>query len=91
MLPLKLLLFVWLHTFQFGLQNVEAERRAIIGGKKSSEKRPFFVRVFRPRTGRRCGGTIINSEWILTARHCVQDNASKEENNSEENLQLDPG
>ena len=87
MFPLKLLLFVWLHTFEIGLQNVEAERRAIIGGEKASEKRPFFVRVFRPRSGRICGGTIINSEWILTARHCVQDEATT----SEENIQLDPG
>ena len=42
---------------------------AIVGGVATTEPYPFFVKVSRSNFF--CGGTIISSNAVLTAAHCL--------------------
>jgi len=51
--------------------------KRIIGGEESEENQwPWLVKILRfdPKTNtykHRCGGTLIDAEWVLTAAHCL--------------------
>ncbi|KAJ1881841.1 hypothetical protein H4R99_001173 [Coemansia sp. RSA 1722] len=50
---------------------VSAESERIIGGQAASTgKFPFAVHLFKDDSPY-CGGTLIDSEWVVTAAHCV--------------------
>jgi secreted trypsin-like serine protease len=44
----------------------------LFGGSDAENRWPFIVSLqLAGNGGHRCGGTILNDEWILTAAHCV--------------------
>ncbi|KAM6970017.1 ST14 transmembrane serine protease matriptase b [Aplochiton taeniatus] len=48
----------------------------IVGGQLTSEGEwPWQVSLHIRGTGHVCGASIINNQWLVTAAHCVQDNA----------------
>jgi trypsin len=51
--------------FALTLFSVHASDKVVGGADAKIEDWPFIVSVER-----QCGGTIINSEWVLTAAHC---------------------
>ncbi|KAJ2700562.1 hypothetical protein FB645_004958 [Coemansia sp. IMI 203386] len=53
------------------VSSVSAESERIIGGQAASTgKFPFAVHLFKDDSPY-CGGTLIDSEWVVTAAHCV--------------------
>jgi secreted trypsin-like serine protease len=47
---------------------------AIYGGENATQAYPFMASVqFKPDQGLQhwCGGTVIDREWVVTARHCT--------------------
>ncbi|XP_069484631.1 ovochymase-1 [Ambystoma mexicanum] len=47
----------------------------IVGGEEARQNCwPWQVRI-RVKNSQRCGGTIINSQWILTASHCIKNDS----------------
>ncbi|XP_043269435.1 serine protease nudel [Venturia canescens] len=58
-----------------GSEIVGAESR-VVGGKASHPKAwPFLVAIYKDGFFR-CGGIIVNENWIITAAHCVEGFAS---------------
>ena len=45
----------------------ESENR-IVGGKPALDPMPWMVMIWVK--GQQCGGTLINSQFVLTAAHC---------------------
>ncbi|KAJ2366927.1 hypothetical protein IW150_005808, partial [Coemansia sp. RSA 2607] len=53
------------------LGSVAAESERIIGGSPApSGEFPFAVHLFK-NDSPYCGGTLIDTEWVVTAAHCV--------------------
>ncbi|TCP56285.1 trypsin [Tamaricihabitans halophyticus] len=46
----------------------------IIGGEDADQEYPFMTSL-QDSQGHFCGGSLISSEWVLTAAHCVQGSA----------------
>jgi len=54
-------------------ESIEQDESAIIGGISAEiTDFPFQVAVKWQDNSFLCGGVVINNNWILTARHCVQ-------------------
>jgi secreted trypsin-like serine protease len=45
----------------------------IVGGRPAGEPYPFMVSLQKKKDGSHfCGGAVITTTWLLTARHCVE-------------------
>ena len=64
---------------EFDSNNTRLDANNIIAGGQSvrnAEKYPWLVSI-RTKTGFHfCGGSLLNSRWVLTAAHCNVDKAS---------------
>jgi secreted trypsin-like serine protease len=49
-----------------------------VGGKVSKEGDWLFLVSILYDNTHKCGGSFINNEWILTARHCIDKLKKKE-------------
>lgn len=70
--------------------------RIIDGEKAKAGQFPYYaylsITSSDPRKGSACGASIINSEWILTAAHCLQNARSVDVHLGEHHLKnLKPG
>jgi len=57
---------------------VITETRIIGGNQSTTGKWPWQALLFTitPNSGARifiCGGSVLNTKWILTAAHCIND------------------
>ena len=59
-----------------GLANRDNKGNRIFKGKTTMKNEyPWMVRV-QSKAGN-CGGSLINSQWVLTAAHCLEDGEEK--------------
>jgi len=82
MIGLKVLsiLLILFYNSQYSEANCDCGRRIqsrIIGGQvvNSKQKWPWIVRLDLfdgMGRGSRCGGSILNNDWIITAAHCLE-------------------
>ncbi|GAB4201103.1 MAG: hypothetical protein OHK0022_22820 [Roseiflexaceae bacterium] len=84
-LSIALLMALALLAGGFGPNSVEAKRKAptgptpqIVGGTVATPGAwPWQARISRSgTTGIYCGGSLINTQWVLTAAHCAQGSLS---------------
>lgn len=54
-----------------GIEPNNTRKKRLIGGERADKSDfPWFANIFN-RYEYRCGGTIINDLYILTAGHCI--------------------
>ena len=65
-------------TLSFSYVQAEPTTRIVGGNEAEEDAYPFMAALVykgsKPFNGQFCGGTLIQSEWVVTAAHCVTDN-----------------
>lgn len=61
------------HFFPF-FTGMKVDEEAKITGGSDTDISQFPWQIYLVAEGYKCGGSIISSEWIITAAHCAKDN-----------------
>ena len=65
-----------IHFFKYCRCGLVQRKKRIVGGTETEVNEYPWMVSLAYRGSHRCGGSLINSQWILSAAHCFQSESS---------------